>query len=485
VAIGMARRSNLEGRLLAVLDEARARGVIPSRASVTTLAVAMLLLLPVTGLEPRFTTAEAKGRPHGTVAQATPREDALTADEGAPEHGVRDPGSDDAGDGSPVSEKSLSATPGGLLELDLETGGAVEIQGWDRREVSVRSRLAGSDWRGSRVEVTSRANGVRVHCFQADRATSYTTSHEFQIRVPSAYDVRLRSAGGDVAIADVSGSFRGSTGGGHLQLERDRGQANLTTGGGDIEVSDSHLAGAVMTGGGTVRLSRVRGGLRGSSGSGPVVYSEDEKTGGSTEDDATGDLDGVRVDGEHERIRVGDDGAGFLHIHKAGGGVDLDDAPSGAEIRTGGGAVRVRHGRGSLSAHTGGGDIEIGPIAGSVSAGTGAGDVHVILASIGGDQQSVDIWSGTGNVVVELPEDLNARFEVETAFTESFRRQARITSEWSLERDAITGWDDSQGTRRRHVRARGLAGDGKGLIRIKTVNGDIQLRRVAARATER
>src|SRR5439155_22205300 len=99
------------------------------------------------------------------------------------------------------------------------------------------------------------ANGVRVHCFQADRPTSYTTSHEFQIRVPSAYDVRLRSTGGDVSIADVSGSFRGSTGGGHLQLERDRGQANLSTGGGDIEVSDSPLAGAVPTGGGLVGLS--------------------------------------------------------------------------------------------------------------------------------------------------------------------------------------------------------------------------------------
>ena len=96
----------------------------------------------------------------------------------------------------------------------------------------------------------------------------------------------------------------------------------------------------------------------------------------------------------------------------------------------------------------------------------------------------MDIWSGTGKVIVELPDDLNARFDVETAYTGSFRRPTRITSDWPLERDAVTGWDDSEGTARRHVRARGVAGDGDGVIHIKTVNGDIELRRVAARGLE-
>jgi DUF4097 and DUF4098 domain-containing protein YvlB len=145
----------------------------------------------------------------------------------------------------------------------------------------------------------------------------------------------------------------------------------------------------------------------------------------------------------------------------------------------------VRHGGGDIVAHTGGGDVAIGPVAGSVSTGTGAGDVHVILASTGGRAQSVDIWSGTGKVIVELPEDLNARFDVETSFTDSFRRPTRITSEWSLDRDAITGWDSSEGTPRRHVRAHGTAGHGGGVIHIKTVNGDVELRRVDARATSR
>lgn len=261
-----------------------------------------------------------------------------------------------------------------------------------------------------------------------------------------------------------------------MVLERASGEAELSTGGGDVVVSDSDLGGSVSTGGGVVRFSRVRGGLKGSSGSGPVIDSDRESL--STPDGATGDLSGVRVHGEGERVDVPRGGqVGFLHIRKAGGDVNLEDAPQGAQITTGGGDIHVRRGTGMIDASTGGGDIEIGPITGSVSAGTGAGNIHVIVADAGGELQNVDITSGNGSVVVELPPSLDARVEVETAYTEGFQDAAKIVSAWSLDRDAVTPWDDHQGTPRRYVRAHGIAGNGHGLVRITTVNGDIELRR--------
>jgi DUF4097 and DUF4098 domain-containing protein YvlB len=320
--------------------------------------------------------------------------------------------------------------------------------------------------------------GVAVHSTQTGHNASYSTSHHFDIRVPNRYDVRLASAGGSVTIVDVEGTFRGSTGGGDLVLARDRGRATLSTGGGDIDVSESDLGGSVMTGGGAVRLSRVSGGLRGSSGSGPVIYSERDaaKTGG----DETGDLTNVQLDAGGERIQVGTKSVGFLHIARAGGTVDLDEVPQGGDIRTGGGGIRIGRGSGSIEAYTGGGDIEIGPIAGSVEASTGAGDVRVKLASIGGRKQRLQVWSGSGDVIVELPADLNARIEVETAYTDSHHRAAKITSSWLLERAPVTDWDDSKGTPRRFVRAAGTSGRGEGLVRIETVNGDVELRRAGA-----
>jgi len=242
-------------------------------------------------------------------------------------------------------------------------------------------------------------------------------------------------------------------------------------------VSDSNLSGSVMTGGGAVRLSRVSGGLRGSSGSGPVIYADGETT--DAEGDKTGDLTNVQLDDAGDRIQVSSKSVGFLHIERAGGTVDLDDVPQGGEIRTGGGEIRVRKGSGSITAYTGGGDIDIGPIAGSVEASTGAGEVRVRLASIGGRKQGLRVWSGTGPVIVELPGDLNARIEVETAYTES-HRAARITSAWALERAPVTDWDGSKGTPRKFVRAAGTAGRGQGLVRIETVNGDVEVRRAGA-----
>jgi hypothetical protein len=361
--------------------------------------------------------------------------------------------------------------------LDLETGGSVEIHGWDRNEVYVHAELAGADWRTTQLAISPESFGVGVRAIPTGHGHSQSTSHRFEINVPARYDLKVRSAGGGVTIAGVEGTFEGGTGGGDLVLDDARGRASLTTGGGDIEVSDSDLDGMVSTGGGTVKLSRVKGGLKGSSGSGPVIYSDDDSKGSS---DATGDITNLVLD-DMGKVKVGDKPPGYLHITRAGGDVDLDDMPKGGEIRTGGGEIRVARGAGTIQAQTGGGDITVGPIAGSVSASTGAGDVTIRLGSVGGRGQSAQAWSGTGKVVVKLPADLNARFEIETAYTESFGRATKITSDWSLDRQPVTGWDDTEGTPRKFVRATGKAGNGEGYIHIQTVNGDIELKRVGSR----
>src|SRR5262245_9328379 len=59
VAIGMARPSHLEGRLLAVLDEKRPRGSVRTRAGLAVFAATLLALVPFAGLEPHLVTANA------------------------------------------------------------------------------------------------------------------------------------------------------------------------------------------------------------------------------------------------------------------------------------------------------------------------------------------------------------------------------------------------------------------------------------------
>jgi hypothetical protein len=367
-------------------------------------------------------------------------------------------------------ERSVTASPGERLTLDLDTGGEVAVTGWNESRVRIRVRLDGDDWRDESVAIGRDEDGVYVRSTYASHG-SHSSSDDFEIQVPQRFDVRLRSAGGGFTASGIEGTLHGHTGGGGIELTQIKGHAELSTGGGDIRVSDANLAGWVTTGGGTVRLSRVQGGLRGSSGSGPVVYTD-----ASTEGDK-GDLADTRVEDDGSVTHVSS--SGVTHITRAGGDISLDEAPAGAEVSTGGGRVKVGRATGNVRAATGGGDIEVGPVAGSVTATTGAGDVRVTLAKTSSDQD-VSVRSGTGRVRIELPANYDGTLDLETAYTEDFGRATRITTpgEWTVKRESTTSWDDREGTPRRYVRVSGTVGKGGGLVRVKTVNGDIDLVRL-------
>jgi beta-lactamase regulating signal transducer with metallopeptidase domain len=480
VAIGMARPTTLEGRIVAVLDEKCRRGAA-SRRSRLTIGVAAAAALVVFGAL-RPVSASARG--------TTPAEGAVALNEVAMPEAVRPepraerpslappvastPASQDGRGRRQDLEHEVRATPGERLELDLPAGGAVTIRGWDENRVVVRTHLGGEDWQDIAVDVDRQASGVQVRARYVRRMNVQSSTNRFDIRVPRQYDVRISSAGGTLTVIGVEGRFNGHTGGGGFVLEGLTGSATLSTGGGAVHVTDSHLSGRVQTGGGTVMLSRVSGGLRGSSGSGPVIYGETVSGSGRS----TTDLSSVEVDGP--RISIGRNttyAAGTLVIDKAGGAVELDAAPNGARIHTGGGHVRVGPSSGFVSASTGGGDMRIGPVSGSVLAGTGAGDVHIIIDRMTSEEQVIDASSGKGRVTIELPRDFTGRLDLETAHTESHERTARIDSDWELEREPLTGWDDRQGTPRRYLRATARIGRGNARVVVRTVNGEIEIRR--------
>jgi hypothetical protein len=458
VAIGMARHSALEGRMLAVLDDRQDRHPVSRRTRIAALALFTVALVPLACVRPI------------AAAEATPAKGPL----GATPETYATPDS--------VIERTVAAPAQGTLRLDIESGGGVTIAGWDQPSVRVRARLAGRDWRDQTFSMESGRGDVvvRLRFAWSRGAATTSTSNAFEINVPRTFDVHIASGGGAVSIADVNGNFSGHTGGGDLTLRRVTGDSHLSTGGGDIVVTDAQLDGTVRTGGGLVQLSRVRGSLKGLSGSGPVLYAESRNSRGEK-----GSLDAYTVDKSGKTIRY--DGSslprnlrietGALHAEKAGGDISIDEAPDGGVVHTGGGRIRIARAGGDLDVSTGGGDIVVGPTNGSIRAGTGAGAVDLTVIGSREETRNVDVTSGTGRVTITLPASYSGAVELETAFTHSFGREARIISEWSLERDPITGWDDTQGTPRRFVRARATFGSGRGLVRVKTVNGDVEIRR--------
>lgn len=432
-AVDMAHPSNLESRVRAVLDGARTRSFVPRRTRFALAAIVTLILVPLAAARPELRAGEDLLQPILRAANVKVSK---------PFH--------------PSEEHVATASPGGVLELDFDAGSTVDIRGWDEPQVRVRSQISGVDGPDARVSFDNKNGVVTVRTAYDASKPIRSSSIRMEIRVPRRFDMRIESSGGGITIADVEGRFTGNTAGGEIVLERVKGEARLSTGGGEIRVDDVDLDGHVSTGGGKVTLSRVRGGLTGSSGSGPVMY---RKT---------------------DRGEIGDiaSSEGNLHMEKAGGEIVLREAPNGASVSTGGGDIEIGRGAGLVEASTGGGDIRIGPIAGSVTAGTGAGRVEITLIDANGAEQNVDVTTGRGRVVLELPANLDARFELETAFTVNSSRRTQIISDWELTQEEVTReLDAREGTPRRYVRGRGTAGSGRGLIRVKAVNGDIFVRR--------
>src|SRR5262249_52196929 len=157
VAVSMARPSHLEGRLLAVLDEARRRHSISPRGRWVTAATLALVMVPLAGLRPEPSTASTRHRGWTVTSSQTRSETAAGT----------------------LVERSIPATPGETLRLDLDTGGTVELHGWDEQRVSVRAQLGGRDWRDTRVVVERMNDGVRVRSTQEGERVSYSTSHSF------------------------------------------------------------------------------------------------------------------------------------------------------------------------------------------------------------------------------------------------------------------------------------------------------------------
>jgi beta-lactamase regulating signal transducer with metallopeptidase domain len=308
LSVAMARPSQLEGRLLAVLNESRRRVSLSRAARPAATVLSALVLIPLAAFRavPKLDEpARATASLNDGIATYASREGLASSRSNAPTQQFNSAEShSQATATSIVSTQSIApvgvviasaessaaalaqaastvdttfqlsvpAQSAGTLILDLNTGGKVVITGWDKPQVLVRGSLGGRDWRQTNVEllVIPSEPGARLVSDYTGHSSTQSFSHVFEINVPHNFNVRISSAGGSLSITGVDGEFTGHTGGGEIDIQRANGQADLNTGGGDIRVSNSRLNGTVTTGGGVVRIEDVTGDLKGYSGSGPV-----------------------------------------------------------------------------------------------------------------------------------------------------------------------------------------------------------------------
>lgn len=369
-------------------------------------------------------------------------------------------------------EKQFKTSPGKLLRMDLKAGGSIYVYGWDKDEISVTAFIDGRDSEDIKTEFNETASGLEIESRYGRHRGDDGFNIEFEVKVPQKYDLDLDTRGGSIMVEHLEGDLRGRTLGGKLELidshgtfdfrtnggnincEKLAGRANLKTNGGNITCSDSQLEGKAHTNGGRVRLENVSGNFDATSNGGDVAYANAGTMTRSGEGDA-------------------------IRINTRGGDIDIDEAPYGADLHTNGGDITVRSADKFVSALTNGGDITIDRVDGTVEAHTNGGDVTVKLPQnlIGGDHD-IEISSNSGDIKLLVPADFSAKYEIELAITKNSHRDYKIKSDFDIQQEKTDDWDYSHGSPRKYIYGHGEINDAANKIRIKTINGNITIKKI-------
>jgi len=144
-----------------------------------------------------------------------------------------------------IRERSLPSI--GRLSVDASPNGGATVKGWLRGDVLVRARVeASGDTEGAAASLASRVmidgSGGQVRASGPDAADHSSWSVGYEIFVPQATDVTLKTVNGGLTISDVRGQIHFDALNGGVHLKRVAGEVSGATVNGGITLE---LAGAM------------------------------------------------------------------------------------------------------------------------------------------------------------------------------------------------------------------------------------------------
>jgi len=279
-------------------------------------------------------------------------------------------------------------------------------------------------------------------------------SGEVILEVPREMDlVRIETkGGGDVEVANISGSAVAESGGGNISFDAIGGTVTAETGGGNVRVGNAGGAVRVRTGGGDIDLGEIAGTVSLDTGSGNVRLQS-----------ASGVFKAETGGGNITAQKC----SSSVHVGSGGGNIEIGNAGGEVEMRTGGGRIRLGSAGGMVHAETGSGRIELGRISGGVKAETGSGGIVAEIAA--GNFADSELDSPAGDVIVYLSPQLaaNIRGNIEAASGHTIRSEfseIKVTTEgeWGPK----TVW------------AEGSLNGGGPVLKVSTSSGNIEFRRL-------
>ena len=345
--------------------------------------------------------------------------------------------------------RSFDVSPRSTLILTLKTGGDVLIRGWEHDRVEASVVIRGRDASDVVMDFDQSSKTIEISSEFASRRSRANVSVE--VRVPSRFDLDVSTTGGDLEIHGVTGTIEGSSMGGDLVLSHLGGKLDLSTMGGDIGLTDSEVDGSLHTMGGDVAISDVTGNIDGTTMGGDVTYDNVRSSRSGSED--------------------------VVKVSSMGGDVVIDEALHGADVHTMGGDVQINRAANYVKAGTMGGDIVVSEIDGWIEANTMGGDIEVNMVGGTTGDRHVELESRGGTIVLSVPPGLSMDIDIRILLSRGADwNEYEIVSDFDLEVD-VENDSERRWHTNREVVATGRVGNGGNKIVIRTVNGNVVLKR--------
>ena len=316
-----------------------------------------------------------------------------------------------------------------------------------------------------------------------------TAGGEFNIKNLKG-DYSFNTSGGDVVIRDCSGNMECTTSGGELELVKIKGSLTAKTSGGDIYCSGCGDELELKTSGGELTLKDLSGNLYARTSGGDIALLQfngvcDIKTSGGEvtlkDVESSKTIHASTSGGDIEAVKI----VGDLRVKTSGGNIEIDYIKGSLYAKTSGGDIEISKVSKNVDASTSGGDVEIEGAEGYVEASTSGGDVNVDIAQYHqGTDQHIDISSSGGDILLTLPTDFRGSVDAVLKIKGGSCRKYDIHSDFSLKIERLDEDDfddDKRKSRRYHysreIIATGDINGGGNLITIRTVNGNIKIKK--------
>jgi DUF4097 and DUF4098 domain-containing protein YvlB len=258
-------------------------------------------------------------------------------------------------------DKQFTVQPGGKLIVDVDFG-SISVNTHASSEVSVdvlrkvmratkeeeeeflAERPVTIEQDGNTVTITSRAKSRN----NGPSRGKQRTEGKYTIVLPAKFDAQLKTAGGAIAVSDLTGDVKAGTTGGELKFTQIHGALDGSTSGGAIQLAGCEGEQRVKTSGGGINVAAGSGSFDGATAGGPVAVKDfrgpvQVKTGGGgiTVENVAGKVEGKTAGGPiaasfaaplADEVKLATTGGGVTLRVPENSAFDLDASSSGGNV---------------------------------------------------------------------------------------------------------------------------------------------------------